>query len=585
MSIDSFSLYCMVPELRTRFLNRPAKDVSQPSRFEIVLRFRRREEEESGPILLLSMHPQRARVHTATAFPKQKQLPHFAATLRQHLLRGELTAIEQTDLDRILTLRFDPPPGVLSEQRAESLLIAEMMGKHSNLILVNAQTNRIIEAAKHVREHQNRHREVVPGAEYLPPPPTKRADPFAMTRAQFDALMDISANLSANPSDAAPVWKQAVERIDGFSPAFAREWEASAQDGSSGALWAAFHGRMERLKRRQPNPHVLYGGGRAVGYALFSPSGDPFAEAVRFESVDAAIGNYYTQAARQEEIDRARNQLAQAIQRREAFLFKKQRALQGDLRRSEQADAYQRSGELLMSSLHEIPPRAETASVTDYYDPNAPKVEIALNPKKSALENAQEYFKKCRKARRGAARIAQLISDLEREFEWADERKQRLKEADDLESLNAMRADMERMGWIQRTDAKGAKKEAPQPYRSFTHRGWTILAGRNDRENEWLVTRVGRKDDMWLHAKQMAGSHVLIRNPERRAQIPMPVLMSAAKLAANMSKARTTKHAPVDYTFLKYVTRPKGAKTGMVVYSREKTLFVEPAPPSELFGA
>ncbi len=577
MSIDSFSLYCMVPELRARFLNRPARDVSQPSRFEIVLRFRRREEEESGPILLLSMHPQRARVHTSNDFPKQKQLPHFAATIRQHLLRGELTAIDQTDMDRILTLRFDPPPGVLSEQRGESLLIAEMMGKHSNLILVNAQTNRIIEAAKHVREHQNRHREIVPGAEYLPPPSTERADPFAMTRAEFDKRID--------PSGGDPVWKQALERIDGFSPAFAKEWEASAQDGSSGALWAAFHERMERLKRRQPNPHVLYGGGRAVGYTLFSPSGDPFAEAVRFESADAAIGAYYTETARQEEIERARNQLAQAIQRREAFLLKKQRALQGDLRRSERAEDYQRSGELLMSALHEIPPRAETASVTDYYDPNAPKVEIALNPNRSALENAQEYFKKSRKARRGAARIAQLISDMEREFEWVDKYRRLLKEATDLESLKTQRADMERMGWIQRTDAKGAKKETAQPYRSFTHRGWTILAGRNDRENEWLVTRVGRKDDMWLHAKQTTGSHVLIRNPERRAQIPMPVLLSAAKLAANMSKARFTKHAPVDYTFLKYVTRPKGAKTGMVVYSREKTLFVDPAPPSELFGA
>ncbi len=577
MSIDSFSLYCMIPELRARFLNRPARDVSQPSRFEIVLRFRRREEEESGPILLLSLHPQRARVHTSSEFPKQKQLPHFAATLRQHLLRGELTAIDQTDLDRILTLRFDPPPGLLSEQRGESLLIAEMMGKHSNLILVNAQTNRIIEAAKHVREHQNRHREIVPGAEYLPPPPPKRADPFAMTRAQFDALMD--------PTDDAPVWKQALERIDGFSPAFAKEWEASAHDGSSGALWAALHERMERLKRRQPNPHVLYNGERAVGYTLFSPSGDPFAEAVRFESVDAAIGAYYTQAARQEEIERARNQLAQAIQRREAFLLKKQRALRGDLRRSEQAENYQRCGELIMSSLHEIPPRAETASVADYYDPDAPKVEIALNPKRSALENAQEYFKKSRKARRGAARIAQLISDLEREFEWVDERRRLLKEADDMESLETQRGEMERMGWIQRADAKGSKREQQQqPYRSFTHRGWTILAGRNDRENEWLVTRVGRKDDMWLHAKQTAGSHVLIRNPERRAQIPMPVLLSAAKLAANMSKARSTKHAPVDYTFLKYVNRPKGAKTGMVVYSREKTLFVDPAPPSELFG-
>ena len=578
MSIDSFTLYCLMPELRDRFLGRAARDISQPTPHEIAIRFRRRESEESGPVLLLSAHAQRARIHSADAFPKQKKPPHFASTLRQHLLRGELTAIDQDGLDRIATLRFAPPPGLLSEERGDRLLIAEMMGKHSNLILANAQTGRIIEAAKHVGERHNRVREVEPGADYIPPPKTDRIDPFALTRAQFEERID--------PSSATPIWRQALERIDGFSPAFAQEWEASAADGSLNALWKAYESRMARVKALDSEPHVVYGGGKAVGYRLFPPAGDPFAEAEPAENVDAAVKTYFTQAEAQDRFERERNRLTQAVRRREERLIKKRRALQGDLRRAEQAETYKRHGELLTASLHAVPPRAESVLIPDYYEPDAPMAEIALNPKKTAVENAQEYFKKYRKAKRGAARIAQLIDDLESEFEWVGECLKRLDEADGMRQIEQLRTDMVQMGWIREESADGKrKKQETTPYRTFTHRGWTILAGRNDRENEWLVTRVGKKDDMWLHAKQTAGSHVLIRNPERREQIPMPVLMSAARLAANMSKARSVKHAPVDYTFLKYVTRPKGAKPGRVIYSREKTLFVDPAPPSELFGA
>ena len=147
-----------------------------------------------------------------------------------------------------------------------------------------------------------------------------------------------------------------------------------------------------------------------------------------------------------------------------------------------------------------------------------------------------------------------------------------------------MREELLRLGWVKEKSAKG-KQEESTPYRSFTSGPWRILLGRNDRENEWLVTRMAKKDDVWLHVKQIPGSHVLIRNPERKEQVPMPVLLAAAKLAAHFSKARNSSHVPVDYTWRRYVVRPKGTPSGYVTYSREKTLYVEPDSPSNLFGS
>jgi len=218
----------------------------------------------------------------------------------------------------------------------------------------------------------------------------------------------------------------------------------------------------------------------------------------------------------------------------------------------------------------------------NYYDPETPEIEIPLDPAKTAVENAQDYFKRYRRYKRGAAQIARRLEDAEAELEWIADYRRRLDASIDLPALEKLREELIAEGWMKEPTKRRRERERT-PYRTFTIGDWRILVGRNDRENETLITRVARKDDFWLHAKQIPGSHVIVRNPEKKTQIPMPVLLKAAQLAAHFSKARHSSHVPVDYTMVRYVVRPKGTPAGFVTYTREKTLHVEPESPSDLF--
>jgi predicted ribosome quality control (RQC) complex YloA/Tae2 family protein len=551
------------------------RDVAQPGATEVVLRFRG----EDDPCLLLSAHATHARAHLVPRFPKskEKEKAHFAGVLLKHLLRSELRSVEQAGLDRILVLRFSPPPGVLSDIEGDRLLIAELMGKHSNLVLVHAGTNRILESIKHVDESTNRYREVLPGVRYVPPPATTRADPFALTRTAFDAILNETAQKA--------MWKRLLDAVDGLSPAVAKYIAATASHpDSSDALWEAFRATLERVQTGAVRPTVRYESAepdaKPLDFGLFPSVGEPFGHPVGYESANAAVTAYYDRLTAHERLLALRSHIRQALDRREEAVLRKLDALRGDLRVADDAELYRLHGELLMASLHKVPERASSVTVVNFYEPGSPDIEIPISALKTPVENAQGFFKQYQKAKRGASVIRQLIQDNEQTLSWIGAYRKRLAEARGYSALTELRDELVQEGWLSDTTRPKRRREKDAtPYRAYTTgSGWQILVGRNDRENETLVTRVARKDDLWLHAKELTGSHVLIRNPERKTQVPMPVLLDAAKLAAYFSKGRNSKRVPVDYTFAKYVVRPKGTVAGFVTYTHEKTLFVEPAP-------
>ncbi|MDA1192937.1 MAG: NFACT RNA binding domain-containing protein [Candidatus Poribacteria bacterium] len=580
MAIDSLALYCMLPHWREMLRNRPLRDVAQTSSTEVALRFRRDENEEFDPCLLLSAHTAHARAHLIERFPKVKDRSHFADVLFKHLSRADLVEIEQVGLDRILRLRFAPQPGIMREDAGDRLLIAEMMGKHSNLILVNAESNKIIDAIRHVDESVNRYREILPGCAYVPPPESDRLNPFELTRDEFLSAVDPSREKSA--------WKQILDTVDGFNPAMAKEVVARAVEPTDAAsLWESFSAMTAQIKERAVEPCVVYQSdapdAKALSYRLSLHVDEPFAFVRRTDTVNDAVADYHERAERIEQLDAMRNRLSQALDRHEKGVLRKRDALVVDRHIAEKADEYRIFGELLKSSLHLVTERAESVRVPNYYAQDTPEIDIPLDPSKSPVENAEAYFKKYRKAKRGAALIAQRLSDTEQELGWVAEYREKLTQAGTIRALETLHGELVQQGWIEEK-GKRQRDRVSDPYRTFTVGDWRLLVGRNDRENEWLVTRVAKKTDMWLHAKQIPGSHVLIRNPEKRDQIPMPVMLKAAQLAAHYSKAKHSTHVPVDYTWIKYVIRPKGTAAGFVTYTREKTLYVEPEPPSALFG-
>jgi predicted ribosome quality control (RQC) complex YloA/Tae2 family protein len=583
MSFDSLTLYCLMPELRERLLSARVLDIQQPSPHDVCIRFRRAEDPSADPCLLLSAHPQHARAHFVARMPKEKQRSHYAAVLLAHLARASVSAVEQSGLDRVLLVRLSPPTDVAAQQSPDRLLIAEMMGKHSNVLLVDSATGRILECIKHVDTTTNRYRELLPGAAYIPPPPTGRADPFALDERAFRALLGADTT-------SAPTWRQLVGAVDGISPQTAQDIVARAADAQSpDALWEAFSDYIGRIRRREIEACVLFAGdgrdARPLACCLVPPAEAPAGRLVMFPSVQASVGAYYERVLAVERLRALQNDLRQVLDRREDALRRKLASLRQDRAAAEQAETLRLKGELLMANAHRIPARAENARVDNYYDADGGLLDILLDPGKTAVENAQSYFGQYRKAKRAAGVLAKIIADLEQELRWARDYQTRASGDRSEEALDALRAELVHHGWLDdRAGPRRGRRDAP--YLSFaTQDGWQILVGRNDRENDWLVTRVARRDDVWLHAKQIPGSHVLVRNPERKTQIPMPVLLHAARLAAYFSKARHSANVPVDYTAAKYVVRPKGTARGYVTYSREKTLYVEPEGPGRRYGS
>lgn len=569
MSFDSLTLRILTSEFRDAILGGRIRHVAQENPHEIILKI---STEKDNYNLLISAHPTHARAHLIKLMPKTKKRFHFADFLMQHLMRWKITRIEQITMDRILQIHFSPIKGILDS--APKLLIAEFMGKHSNIILVDESTGKILESIKHIDEEMSRYREVLPGIKYVLPPQQEKLNPFNLEKPTFMSLFEDTKQQT---------WRVLLNNIDGMSPMLAKEIVARAErDNSQDALWDAFQEVFDVFQdnKHSPQVHVSAEDDTDVIDAAALPLVQfPEAKRLRFDNMNAALEYYYEFITLKEEMVTQRNAMNQVLNKRRAALENKLMALLADSENAENADDFRISGELLLANLHKTQRGQTVLEVENYYDPEQSKFAIELDPRFTPSENAQRYFKQYKKAKRGMNIIRNLISENEALLDIIKYYVAEVEHAESLERLLAIRAELVEKGWISDTGKKAKKQKEGVFRRYISSNDYHIYVGRNSKENDLLITRIARKDDMWMHAKHIAGSHVIIRNPEKRTGIPMPTLLEAAKIAAHFSKASKSSNVPVDYTWAKFVIKPKGSKPGFVTYTREKTLYVEPEKP------
>ena len=268
--------------------------------------------------------------------------------------------------------------------------------------------------------------------------------------------------------------------------------------------------------------------------------------------------------------------LRQMLKKRQQAVERKLNQLWDDLETADKAEVFRQKGELLTANLHRIKPGQVEVEVLDYYDSDLKMRKLRLDPGMSPSQNAQQLFKQYTKAKRGWSVIQQLVSDNEAELEVIDHYRIQVETADTIEGLLSIRRQLASKGWISdKSRSKSRNNQSETTFRRYTSPdGFQIYVGRNSNENDLLLRRVAKSNDMWLHARQIHGSHVIIRNPERKPGIPMPTLLLAAQIAAANSKARHSSHVPVDYTWFKHVMKRRGP--GLVHYTHQKTLSVEP---------
>lgn len=581
MPFDSFTLQAVIDELRSKIVGGRVREISQPNAYDVAFKISIGGNSEH---LLISADPNsnQARSHLVHTLPKSEPNAHFANYLRNHLIRTEICQIDQVGLDRIMKISFKPSSEIL--ETSPKAIIAEFMGKHSNIILIDEATNRILQPIKLVDEDVNRYRQLLPGLDYIPPPAQDKLNPCEINEEQFTKLIEIEDNPNQE------IWKVLLNNFSGLSPALAKEIVARSKFENI-SLWSAWHKILSDLSQRRYQPTVVLKGDDPMAPVdvldIFPirPKQFPNSELVEFPTISSALERYYNAISERNWLETEKQRLTQALKRKYKSITDKLEGLSEKLQESEKAEAYRIIGELLTANLHRIKRGQDKVEVENYYEAAGEKLEILLDPLISPSQNAQQYFKRYNKAKRSKSAVMNLMAESQAILQSVSHLLDLVAAAQSRGEIESIKSQLEARALLPinliKPRSKGRSKDKDKPtFRSYTSQnGFQIYVGRNNAENDFLTLKVASKDDMWLHAKDIPGSHVIIRNPERKSDIPMPTLLYAAKISAYFSQAKSSSHVPVDYTWVKYVSKPKGSKPGYVIYTHEKTLFVEPEKP------
>ncbi len=561
-AFDALTTAAIAHELRDRLLGGRVQEVLQPDPHSIGLEIYA---QHARHYLLCSIHPQAARVHLVEErLRRGVETPSpLLLLLRKHVLGARLEEITHPPYERILHFRFRHP------EHGVNLLIAEIMGRLSNLILVDA-AGFIRDSLKRVGPDINRVRTILPGQPYAPPPPQDKLSPDQATPARLRAAL-----AQADPQ--APLWRALVQTIAGLSPQAARELAMRATGHTdipvSTADVTRIHEELEALWAPQTTgawePCVVYREETVAAYAPYRLT--HLGPATSVESISQAIALYHAQGGQPDPYAGLRASVAQEIQSARKRLERQRTALRRQEVDPEEAQRLRQAGEWILALSHQIRPGQEQL-VVDVGEEKP--LTIALDPQRSPVENAQDYFTRYRKAQRAAEEVPQRLEAIERELAYLDQLALELEIARSQPEIAAVREALAEAGYLRQKPRRSAPP--PGPIKETSPDGFVILVGRNSRQNDELTFRVAAPDDLWLHARDVPGAHVIIRSQGR--SVPPSTIQRAAELAAYYSAARDESSVIVSVVPRRRVRRQPGGRPGQVTYTGEETVRVRPRP-------
>ncbi|WP_027963133.1 Rqc2 family fibronectin-binding protein [Halalkalibacillus halophilus] len=556
MPFDGIVTRAVTEELNTLLTGGRIQKIYQPTDSEIIITVRNKGKNHS---LLISNHATYARTHlTSQKFTNPKEPPMYCMVLRKYLASGYVEKVEQVEMERIIHLSVRSKDEIGDENNKK--LIIEIMGKHSNAILVDPERNVILDSLKHISPAQNRHRSILPGQTYVAPPEQGKFNPVELEPSTFIKKLDFNQG---------KMGKQMLNLLMGCSPIVTNNLAEQAYLGSESTYKEVFEKFQSQLINHDYQPSIIKGDKEDFHVIPFSNSQD----AKHFDTVNEMLDTFYYGKA---ERDRIKNQTYDLMRMLKNERDKNERKIKKQLttlKKAEKADEYQKKGELLTAHMHLVNHGDSKVEVMDYYDPNQNNLSIDLNPNKTPSENAQSYFKQYQKLKKSKQVVEVEIEKAKKEIEYLERIIQQLEQAREVDVAD-IREELEEEGYVKQKQ-KGSKKKkkkmlSPDYYTSTD--GTEIIVGRNNKQNEFVTTRLANKEDYWLHAKDIPGSHVLIRSNKPSEE----TILEAAMIGAYYSKAKLSASVPVDYTLVKHVKKPNGAKPGYVIYEQQQTVFVTP---------
>lgn len=575
MAFDGIMLSSIIGELKSEIIGGRIDKIYQPERDELHIYIRANRQ---NYVLLMSASPNFPRIHLTEHTKTNPDVPPmFCMVLRKHLINGRIVNIEQPKFDRICHIQIESM-NELGDISIKTLAI-EIMGRHSNIILFDSE-NKIIDSIKHIPDTVSSVRQVLPGEDYVLPPGKEKQNPLLE---RGDKLENFLLEVRQEQFS-----KTILNNFMGISKVSANEVVYRALVDTNEKL--DFEEKVDKVCRSflEFFTHVKKGSfvptilkneeDELIDILPFLYEQFPLYLQERHDSPSNAVDIYYFERDRTDRIKQRASALHKLLKRELEHNEHKLGIQREELNRAKNAGKYKLWGELIIANIYKIPKGTSKVSLLNYYDSNGAKEEIILNPNKTPAQNADIYFKKYSKLKNAHRQLSKQVIETEYEIRYIENQIENLNNCTEELEIEEIREELMEEGYIRKPRGKKARRKNKnrysKPHHFLSSDGYDIYVGKNNRQNDYLTQKVANNNDIWLHVKDIPGSHVIIR--AQGDETPDSTLEEGAILAAYYSKGRNSSNVPVDYCLRRYVRKPSGAKPGMVIYDNQSTLYVTP---------
>lgn len=572
MALDTITINLLKKEFEEKIIDARIEKAYQPEKDEILLVIK---SHTDAYRLVISANASQPRIHfTKTVKENPQKAPMFCMLLRKHIQSGRIVGISQPECERIL--RFDIDSYDEFGELTRKYLICEMMGRNSNIILAKEDYT-IIDSVKHVDFTVSSVRQILPGLKYEFPP---AQDKIPVLSQELSSVKIDMSHEGVRPD------KAIMAAVSGISPLLAREAVFRAIGEINKDCTQLDEGQknniLSELKKiinfdMQPCIIIEKETGRTVDFSPIDilQYGES-AEKKIYPDLNSLLDDFYKTRDNTERMKQKSADMVHILHTNIDRTAKKIEVLKKTIKDAKRKDEYKIYGDLLTANLYRFAQGDNSVEVENYYSENGETVRISLNPQLTPSQNAQRYYKLYRKAETAEREAAKQLESAGEELDYLESALVMTQNAQNESDLSAIRSELEQTGYVKKRNKGSRQKETvSKPRHYISSDGLDIYVGRNNMQNDRLTLKFANTHDLWFHTKKIHGSHVIIKLGQDK-EVPPATIKEAAMLAAYYSKARDSANVPVDYTVVKNVKKPNGAKPGMVIYDGYNTIYVKP---------
>ncbi|UCB52901.1 MAG: NFACT family protein [Candidatus Zixiibacteriota bacterium] len=579
MVINSTLIFCLIPELKRIFLGTKIAGIhASPDQKELLFHLRGRDRVAD---LYFSAHSEDCRIEVRDEDEEGGREYFQKTNLFRSVVGGHVQHMSQVDFDRVIKISCEKKTQFGAGESLD--LIFELTGRYSNVILVKG-SQRIVDCLRKIDTTRSSFRHILPGGTYLPLPSSGKRNPQSIRKEKFVELIRASR---AAARERLVSGFMGVDRLlaDKIVIQADLDSESRASDLTKDEierLWEAFSKTLGNISGHDLSIQlILDADGYPEAISCLDLPFVPDHQKIAFDSLNSAIRAFFSLKLEREKREKEIRSLTRIVQRGLKRLRHRAGKIEDDRAQAQRSEEYKRFGELLMLNKANIKKGQSSVRLTDVFDPESPEIEVPLDLKRTATRNAQVYFKKYKKARDALSIIEKRRSETEDQVAQLEQIREQLDLPDENADLEAIRRSLTQLGFLREPKPRVTRRKRKETLgRIFLAKsGAEILVGRNNKENDYLTFKFARPDDMWFHAQDVPGSHVLLRKKQKKTELSQPEIREAAQVAAHFSKARGEKKVAVVYTKAKYVRKPKKGKPGLALVEREKNIVVEPGLP------